>query len=123
MILSFKKQFLDPIITGSKIHTIRADKPNRWKPGNKIHFATGEKLWSENPEECKAQGYPVKDMDVKSRQLLEQRDELLEALKKSKLQIEKLSVWADVPAEDRKQHYQFINEAITKTEDSNSKNT
>lgn len=41
MILSFKKQFESKILEGSKIHTIREDKPNRWKEGNKIHFATG----------------------------------------------------------------------------------
>lgn len=41
MILGFKQQFEDLIKTGSKIHTIRADKPNRWKPGMLIHFAKG----------------------------------------------------------------------------------
>lgn len=41
MILSFKKQFREPILMGSKIHTIREDKNGRWKAGNKIHFATG----------------------------------------------------------------------------------
>ena len=41
MILSFKKQFKQPIVDGTKIHTIREDTPNRWKAGDKIHFATG----------------------------------------------------------------------------------
>lgn len=41
MILGFKPQFIDKILNGSKIHTIREDKHNRWKVGNKIHFATG----------------------------------------------------------------------------------
>lgn len=41
MILSFKDQFVSKIIKGTKIHTIRLDPHNRWKPGNKIHFATG----------------------------------------------------------------------------------
>ena len=41
MILSFKKQFERPIIHGTKIHTIREDKHDRWKAGNIIHFATG----------------------------------------------------------------------------------
>lgn len=41
MILSFKKHFVPKIEDGSKKHTIREDKPNRWKHGNKIHFATG----------------------------------------------------------------------------------
>ena len=41
MILGFKKQFVDKILNGTKIHTIREDRNNRWKTGNKIHFATG----------------------------------------------------------------------------------
>lgn len=41
MILAFKPQFKDKILNGSKIHTIREDKLNRWKPGNSIHMATG----------------------------------------------------------------------------------
>ncbi|MFA7326296.1 MAG: ASCH domain-containing protein [Candidatus Kapaibacterium sp.] len=41
MILGFKKQFIEPIKNGTKIHTIREDKPGRWKAGNIIHFATG----------------------------------------------------------------------------------
>lgn len=41
MILSFKPHFVTPILIGTKIHTIREDRPNRWKKGRKIHFATG----------------------------------------------------------------------------------
>lgn len=41
MILSFKDRFVEKILSGSKIHTIRLDPHDRWKPGNKIHFATG----------------------------------------------------------------------------------
>ena len=41
MILSFKKRFVQPILEGVKIHTIREDKHDRWKSGMKIHFATG----------------------------------------------------------------------------------
>ena len=41
MVLGFKENFVDKILDGSKIHTIREDKKNRWKAGNKIHFATG----------------------------------------------------------------------------------
>ena len=41
MILSFKKQFKQLILDGTKIHAIIADKPDRWKAGNEIHFATG----------------------------------------------------------------------------------
>lgn len=41
MILSFKDRFVEPILSGRKIHTFRLDLPNRWKEGNIIHFATG----------------------------------------------------------------------------------
>lgn len=41
MILSFKPKFVDPIKAGSKIHTIREDKPNRWHAGRPIQYATG----------------------------------------------------------------------------------
>lgn len=41
MILSFKRQFKQKILNGTKIHTIRLDPHNRWNPGMKIHFATG----------------------------------------------------------------------------------
>lgn len=41
MILGFKPQFVAPINSGVKIHSIREDKTDRWKEGNTIHFATG----------------------------------------------------------------------------------
>jgi uncharacterized protein YqfB (UPF0267 family) len=41
MILPFKKQFVLPILEGTKIHTIREDKHSRWEAGKTIHFATG----------------------------------------------------------------------------------
>jgi hypothetical protein len=41
MILGFKEQFKMPILTGAKIHTIRADEHNRWKAGTSIQMATG----------------------------------------------------------------------------------
>lgn len=41
MILSFKPQFVEKILSGSKIHTIREDKNKRWSIGKKIHSATG----------------------------------------------------------------------------------
>jgi hypothetical protein len=41
MILGFKKQFVEPIMAGTKIHTIREDKTDRWYPGTQIHMATG----------------------------------------------------------------------------------
>ena len=41
MVLPFKDQFVAPIGAGTKIHTIREDKHNRWRAGRKIHMATG----------------------------------------------------------------------------------
>lgn len=41
MILAFNQNFITSIKSGTKIHTIREDKPNRWRKGNIIHFATG----------------------------------------------------------------------------------
>ena len=41
MILPFKPQFKPLILDGTKIHTIREDKHDRWKVGMKIHMATG----------------------------------------------------------------------------------
>ncbi len=41
MIIGFKPQFVDPILNGTKIHTIRLDPYERWKPGMKMHMATG----------------------------------------------------------------------------------
>lgn len=41
MILSFKQQFKEKILSGSKKHTLREDSKKRWKPGRTIHFATG----------------------------------------------------------------------------------
>ncbi len=41
MILGFKPQFVDLIYKGTKIHSIREDKANRWHIGRQIHLATG----------------------------------------------------------------------------------
>lgn len=41
MILSFKPQFKQPILDGTKIHTIREDPNRRWLKGRKIQMATG----------------------------------------------------------------------------------
>lgn len=41
MVLGFKPQFVEKILNGSKIHTIRVDKNKRWQRGKKIHFAMG----------------------------------------------------------------------------------
>jgi hypothetical protein len=41
MILGFKPQFKEPILKGTKIHTLRDDEQERWRVGMTIHFATG----------------------------------------------------------------------------------
>lgn len=41
MIIGFNPQFVDPILKGTKIHTIRADVHNRWKQGRTLHMSTG----------------------------------------------------------------------------------
>lgn len=41
MVIGFKKQFIQKIKSGKKIHTIRRDEHNRWKPGMTMHMATG----------------------------------------------------------------------------------
>ncbi|MFT3753703.1 MAG: ASCH domain-containing protein [Paludibacter sp.] len=52
MLLTFsKQQFVDRILSGDKIHTIREDKTNRWKAGTKIHF------WKGNPRNVKNNPY------------------------------------------------------------------
>lgn len=41
MVIGFKEQFVESILDGSKIHTIREDAHNRWKEGMIMHMATG----------------------------------------------------------------------------------
>ncbi|MOA01583.1 hypothetical protein D3C78_1210000 [compost metagenome] len=41
MILGFNKQFVEPILNGSKIHTLREDPNDRWRAGRSIQMATG----------------------------------------------------------------------------------
>jgi hypothetical protein len=41
MVLGFKKQFVNKIKNGTKIHAICEDKKGKWGDGNVIHFATG----------------------------------------------------------------------------------
>lgn len=53
MILSFSSdQFKDKILNGEKVHTIRTDRSERWKKGQKIHF------WRGNPRNTKAKPKP-----------------------------------------------------------------
>ena len=48
MILNFQPQMKPPILALTKIHSIRLDKHDRWKPGMKIHFATGARTKNYN---------------------------------------------------------------------------
>lgn len=41
MVIGFNKQFVQPILDGTKIHTIREDKHHRWKVCMQMHMATG----------------------------------------------------------------------------------
>lgn len=43
MVLSFKPQFIIPILEKTKIHSIREDRHNRWRTGRKIQIATGQR--------------------------------------------------------------------------------
>ena len=53
MLLTFSKPKFESLIKdGVKIHTIRADKGNRWKVGTKIHF------WRGNPRNTRGKNKP-----------------------------------------------------------------
>lgn len=53
MILTFSKPKFESLIKDEvKIHTIRADKGNRWKVGTKIHF------WLGNPRSTRGKNKP-----------------------------------------------------------------
>ena len=41
MIIGFNPRFIGKILSGTKIHTIRADVNDQWKQGREIQFATG----------------------------------------------------------------------------------
>lgn len=41
MVIGFKKRFVQPIMNGTKIHTLRLDPHDRWQPGKTMHMATG----------------------------------------------------------------------------------
>jgi len=44
MVIGFKKQFVEPILQGSKVHTIRDDNGKRWKPGLSMQMYTGSRF-------------------------------------------------------------------------------
>lgn len=60
MILSFKPQFIQKILDGTKLHTLRTGK-RRWKVGDTIHFATGVR--TKNYQEFK-RGTVIRVADV-----------------------------------------------------------
>lgn len=41
MVLAFKPQFVNPILEGKKLHTLRLDPKNRWAKDKSIQMATG----------------------------------------------------------------------------------
>jgi hypothetical protein len=47
MIIGFKKQFVEPILQGTKVHTIRDDPKKRWRPGLTMHLYTGGRFSKE----------------------------------------------------------------------------
>lgn len=52
MILTFSNpRFVEQILSGEKIHTIRRDEKNRWQAGKKIHF------WLYNPRNTSKNPY------------------------------------------------------------------
>lgn len=53
MVISFNTRFVEPIQKGSKIHTIRKDDKNRWKPGMTMHMYTGGRFSKEYREFAK----------------------------------------------------------------------
>jgi hypothetical protein len=55
MILSFKENLVQPIVDGTKIHTIRTDKTDRWTVGRKIDF------WKGNPRNPQCNPYNFSD--------------------------------------------------------------
>ena len=66
MILIFSKaEFVQKIIDGDKIHTIREDKTNRWKEGRIIQF------WSGNPRNVKNNPYYFMERQCISTQKIE----------------------------------------------------
>lgn len=71
MVIGFHKRFVAPILDGTKIHTIREDKAQRWKPGMMMHQYTGGRFSKEyrqfNETPCvsiqKITMYLEKDLD------------------------------------------------------------
>ena len=58
--------FQEKVLSGEKIHTVRWDAKNRWRPGMKIHFATGVRT---NNYNCFKEGVctAVQSIEIKER--------------------------------------------------------
>jgi hypothetical protein len=48
MVIGFKEQFVEPILDGTKLHTMREDTHNRWDKGRVMHMATGVRTTNYN---------------------------------------------------------------------------
>lgn len=66
MVIGFKKQFIEPIMQGIKVHTIREDTHGRWKPGMIMHMATGVRT-KQYKQFALKQCESVQDIEVKYR--------------------------------------------------------
>ncbi|MFD2874063.1 hypothetical protein ACFS5N_16390 [Mucilaginibacter ximonensis] len=62
MVIGFKQQFVNPILTGSKIHTIREDKGGRWKAGMTMHMYTGGRFSKEYHQFTEHECVSVQDL-------------------------------------------------------------
>lgn len=72
MILTYSNpRFKDLILSGEKIHTIRADRLHRWKPGMKIqHWLYSPRNVSKNPHQF-AEGVCTEVQDIVIRRKIE----------------------------------------------------
>ncbi len=61
MILSFKPQFVIPILQNTKVHTIREDKHNRYGNGRYIQMATGVRTKNYN---CFCEAYCISTQKI-----------------------------------------------------------
>lgn len=61
MILSFNPRFVEPILNGTKIHTLRLDPTDRWEKDRHIHFATGVRTKN---YQCFKEGKCISTQDI-----------------------------------------------------------
>ena len=63
MVIPFNPQFVEPILSGSKIHTIREDIHNRWKPGKIMHMAKGVRT-KNYKQFCESQCTSIQELKI-----------------------------------------------------------